>query len=210
MIQPRSCDTFEHCALPTRLYTIYEGPSKYYTMRNQLCSPDPIQQKYALSPNIDTIGLQWHKTILCRYIEFWQLIGSSLCNNYSMKIEHWQLILIKSRTKICSILVTKETFSFIFKYTDVWVIFKGKFRLELLTMEWHENFIYQSSQQVGSLWNFFEHAYPRSIFTNLWRKVLLRPLTMERDMKISISACESPSDVSVLVPGKYPAKSNPI
>ena len=57
MTQPYGCDTFEYCALPTRLCNMYVGSSRIATARDQLCTPDPIMQKYALSPIFDTIGL---------------------------------------------------------------------------------------------------------------------------------------------------------
>ena len=56
MKQPYGCDTFEYCALPTRLCNMYVGSSTISTARDRLCTPDPIMQKYALSPNFDTIG----------------------------------------------------------------------------------------------------------------------------------------------------------
>ena len=58
MTQPDGCDTFEYCALPTRLCKTYVGPSTKPTVRNQLCTTSPIVQKYALSPNFDTNGLR--------------------------------------------------------------------------------------------------------------------------------------------------------
>ena len=58
MTQPHGCDTFEYCALPTRLCNTYVGPGTKPTASDQLCTPDPIMQKYALSPNFDTIGLR--------------------------------------------------------------------------------------------------------------------------------------------------------
>ena len=57
MTQPYGCDTFEYCALPTRLCNVYVGSATNSTASDQLCTPDPIMQKYALSPNFDTIGL---------------------------------------------------------------------------------------------------------------------------------------------------------
>ena len=57
MTQPYGCDTFEYCALPTRLCNAYLGSSTNATASDQLCTPDTIMQKYALSPNFDTIGL---------------------------------------------------------------------------------------------------------------------------------------------------------
>ena len=58
MTQPYGCDTFEYCALPPRLCTFYVGPSTKSRTSDQLCTPNPIMQKYALSPNFDTIGLR--------------------------------------------------------------------------------------------------------------------------------------------------------
>ena len=57
MTQPYGCDTFEYCALPTRLCNAYVGSGTNSTASDRLCTPDPIMQKYALSPNFDTIGL---------------------------------------------------------------------------------------------------------------------------------------------------------
>ena len=50
-------DIFEYCALPTQLCNGYVGPRTNSMESNQLCTPDPFVQKYALSPNFDTIGL---------------------------------------------------------------------------------------------------------------------------------------------------------
>ena len=58
MTQPCGCDTFEYCAISTRLCNLYVGPGTKPTASDQLCTPDPIMQKYALSPNFDTIGLR--------------------------------------------------------------------------------------------------------------------------------------------------------
>ena len=58
MTQPHGCDTFEYCALPTRLCNTYVGPGTKPTASDQLCTTDPNMQKYALSPNFDTIGLR--------------------------------------------------------------------------------------------------------------------------------------------------------
>ena len=58
MTQPYGCDTFEYCALLTRLCSQYVGSSTNPIVGAQLCTFDPIMQKYALSPNFDTIGLR--------------------------------------------------------------------------------------------------------------------------------------------------------
>ena len=58
MTQPCGCDTFEYCALPTQLCTVYVGSSTNPMTSDKLCTIIPIMQKYALSPNFDTIGLR--------------------------------------------------------------------------------------------------------------------------------------------------------
>ena len=58
MTQPYGCDTFEYCAFLTRLCSKYVGSGTKSTMSAQLCTLEPIMQKYALSPNFDTIGLR--------------------------------------------------------------------------------------------------------------------------------------------------------
>ena len=58
MTQSYGCDTFEYCAPLTRLCNFYVGSRKKYRVSDQLCTPDPIMQKYALSSNFDTIGLR--------------------------------------------------------------------------------------------------------------------------------------------------------
>ena len=58
MTQPYGCDTFEYCAPPTQLCTLYVRSGTYSTTSDQLCILDPIMEKYALSPNFDTIGLR--------------------------------------------------------------------------------------------------------------------------------------------------------
>ena len=58
MTQPYGCDTFEYYALLTRLCNLYVGSSTNPTVRARLFFYDPIMQKYALSPNFDTIGLR--------------------------------------------------------------------------------------------------------------------------------------------------------
>ena len=44
MTQPYGCDTFEYCALSTRLCNVYVGPSTNYTESDQLCNPNPIMK----------------------------------------------------------------------------------------------------------------------------------------------------------------------
>ena len=58
MTQPYGCDTFEYCALPTRLYNVYVGSGINSTESDKMYNLNPIMQKYALSPNFDTIGLR--------------------------------------------------------------------------------------------------------------------------------------------------------
>ena len=58
MTQPYDCSQFEYCALPARLCNAYKGPGTNPTASDQLFTPDPIMQTYALSPNFDTIGLR--------------------------------------------------------------------------------------------------------------------------------------------------------
>ena len=73
MTHPYGCDRSEYCALPTRMCTFNVGSSSNSTASDQLCTPNPILQKYALPLNFDTIGLQWHKIRQCCYTIFWPL-----------------------------------------------------------------------------------------------------------------------------------------
>ena len=58
MTQSNGCDTFYYCALSTRLCNASVGPGTLTMLIGQLCIPDPIMQKYALSLTFDTIGLR--------------------------------------------------------------------------------------------------------------------------------------------------------
>ena len=64
MTQQHGCNTFEYCALPTRLCNEHVEPGTIATAIDQLCTPDPIMQKYALSPNFDTIGAMTQNNIM--------------------------------------------------------------------------------------------------------------------------------------------------
>ena len=50
MTQSDGCDTFEYCAIPTRLCNAYVGSGTYSTTSDRLCTPDPVMQKYAYYP----------------------------------------------------------------------------------------------------------------------------------------------------------------